>query len=237
MAPTMSMARSSRLRVICDRMLLMRFSGSTQADRRGEIDPGESVSAGGIVVGSHVDRDRHRQRVDRHALGLVVEPQRAAQAGQVGVVDRAAGRLRRPVQVAELDVDRIAARRQAAPPQHRRRFGGRPHHAGARHARSRRRRRPTRPGRGSRARRLAAAPNSAPRTPPAIAPGSRLKPLPHQVVRRQVLRNRQRRSVLRRRVALEVVEVGEHLDAADAVGDGVAEMHHQWRPGRLRVPR
>ena len=59
-------------------------------------------------------------------MRLVVEPQRTAQPGQVGVVDRAARRLGRPVQVAELDVDGLAARRQAAAAQQRRRFGGRP---------------------------------------------------------------------------------------------------------------
>ena len=203
--------------------------GVDEADRCGEIDSGEPVSAGGVVVGSQVDRYRHRQGVDRHAHGLVVAPQRAAQPGQIRVVDRAAGRLGRPVQVTELDVDGVASRRQAAASQHRRRFGGRPHHPGTRH------------GVVDRAahRRDRVADHASDRlggTEQRVAhtagdrAGQPVEPLPHQVVGRQVLRNRQRRNVLRRRIALEVVEVGEHLDAADAVGDGVTEMHHQGGP-------
>ena len=48
----------------------------------------------------------------------------------------------------------------------------------------------------------------------------------HQVVGREILRDRQRRYRLRRRFAFQVVDVGEHLDGSDTVGDGVAEMHH-----------
>ena len=57
--------------------------------------------------------------------------------------------------------------------------------------------------------------------------GKPVESLAHQVVGRQILRDRQRRRRLRRGVALEVVDVGEHLDAPDAVGHGVAQMHHQ----------
>ena len=80
-----------------------------------------------------------------------------------------------------------------------------------------------------------AAPNSTPRDPPGDGAGQPVEPLPHQVVRRQVLRDRQRRRRLRGRVALEVVEVGEHLDAADAVGHGVAEMHHRRGPATFEA--
>ena len=162
--------------------------GVDYADGRREIDSGESVAARGIVVGPHVDRNRHRQRVDRHAHVFVVKPQCAAQSGQVCVVDRAFGRLGGPVQITEHDVDRIAARRQAAPLQHRRRRGRRPHHPGARH----------RVVHGAADRRDRVTYHLADRlhgaeyriaNPARYRSGKPVEPLPHKVVRRQVLRN------------------------------------------------
>ena len=51
--------------------------------------------------------------------------------------------------------------------------------------------------------------------------------LSHQVIGREVLRDGQRGRRLGRRVALEVVDLREHLHAADAVGDGVADVQQR----------
>ncbi len=85
-----------------------------RADGRCEHYPGEAISAGGVVLGAQVHRNGQRQGGDRHTQRGVVVLQRAAQAGQVGVVDRAAGGFTRGAQIREVDIDRFAARREAA---------------------------------------------------------------------------------------------------------------------------
>ena len=159
----------------------------------------------------------------------MVQPQRAAQACQVGVVDRPARRFGRPVQVAELDVDGVAARGKAAAEQHRRRVGGGPHHAGTRDG--------VLDGTAERCDRVAEdVPHCLCGTVDRLADatsdgaGQSVDPLPHKVVGRQVLRDRHRRICFRRRISLQVVEIGEHLHPADTVGDGVAEVNHHRGP-------
>ncbi len=164
--------------VICERMLLIRFSGSTTPIGAARLTPANRFPPAGIVVGTHVDRDRHRQRVDRHAHVLVIQPKRATQTGQVRVVDRSTRGLGGPVQVAERDVDGVAARRQAAPPQQRRRVRRPAPSPGRSTSRSRRRRSPTTPGRGPLARPRARRRPSAPRTLPAIGAGQSVEALP-----------------------------------------------------------
>ena len=106
--------------VICVRIFRIRGAGSGCRSAR-QIHPGESVAAGGIGVGAQVDRHRHAASV---AIGtperLVVAPQRTAEAGEVGVVDRAPGRLGGAMEGRERDVDGFGARRQASPAQQRR---------------------------------------------------------------------------------------------------------------------
>jgi hypothetical protein len=59
--------------------------------------------------------------------------------------------------------------------------------------------------------------------------GDPVEPLAHQIVGRQILRNGQRRDVLLGRIALEVVDVREHVHGTDAVCHRVAQVHHHRR--------
>ena len=58
------------------------------ADRCRQVDAGEPIASDVVRFGPQVHRHRHRQGADRYPEGFVVAPQGAAQAREIGIVDR-----------------------------------------------------------------------------------------------------------------------------------------------------
>jgi len=178
-----------------------------------------------------VTRQGQRQLVDRHAQRLVVAAETAAQRGQVRVVDRTARRLGRRAQVGERHLEHVRAADQAAPAQQggpcgRRRAEQPPRRAGEadrpRHGGDWRRdqpadvtRRPAQQANPRRQGRLGQPPQAA----------------AQQIRARHVAGNWHRRHGPRGRVPLGVVDLLEQGDTAEPVGDRVAELAQQRRPG------
>jgi hypothetical protein len=156
----------------------------------------------------------------------VVAPERAAQSGEVGVIDRAPAGFCRPVQVRQRDVDCFAASSQAAAAKQWRRFGGPTDHPRPR-ARVVERTRHRCAGIGHRARDHRHRSPQRAQGPVDHIGGQVVEPFAHQVVGRQILRNGLRRGRLCGRIPLEIVDLGEHLHTADSVSDGVGQVQQR----------